>query len=71
MKLLKPEQKFNLMILNSAFMLGPALVLNDGLSEGYLKQLLDGSQETVVDKKIVLVDVRDVADVSIKMVRDG
>ena len=71
MKLLKPEQKFNLMILNPAFMLGPALVLNDGLSEGYLKKLIDGSQETVVDEKIVLVDVRDVAEVSIKMVRDG
>ena len=70
-KILKPEEKFNLIVLKPTFMVGPSLVLNDGISTNFLTPLVDGSQDKVEEVMYGLVDVRDVALANRQVLTDG
>ena len=55
--------------INPVFIMGPSVCSGDGTSEGWMKRMLDGSNEKIARSRMGFVDVRDCAIAHLKAIQ--
>ena len=66
----QPEaQRFEIVVINPVFIMGPSICSGDGFSEDYMTKLLDGTKDKIARNAPSWVDVRDTALAHLKAIQ--